>query len=280
MLNYYNDKGYEMFKPMNSKTVKVTYQQKDFELSTKLKEYSREFTVFIHGLGCTKESFDDVWNFTSLFKDFSLLTFDLIGFGDSSQPKDFSYTMEDQAEICKVLLDEFKPDKVHIVAHSMGGAVGLLLAEKIGDTAASFMNIEGNLISEDCGPLSRKATSVSFDEFNKRVFNELKSAVRLSGDKSSQLWATWCEKSDALAYYKTSRSLVEWSESGNLLKKFKALKTNKAYFYGVKNSQMEIVDRLHPIRKISISNSGHFPMVDNPQEFYLTLAETLRIKQA
>ena len=30
MLKYYNDKGYEMFKPMNSNTVKVTYQQKDF----------------------------------------------------------------------------------------------------------------------------------------------------------------------------------------------------------------------------------------------------------
>ena len=63
MLKFHSDKGYEMFKPINSKTIKVTYQQKDFELSAKLKEYSREFIVFIHGLGCNKESFVDVWNF-------------------------------------------------------------------------------------------------------------------------------------------------------------------------------------------------------------------------
>ena len=147
---------------MSSKTIKINCKQKDFELSLKLREYSREFIIFIHGLGCTKESFDDLWNFTALFKDLSLLTFDLVGFGNSSRPKDFSYTMEDQAEICKVLLDTFKPDKVHLVAHSMGGAIGLILAENIRDKAASFINIEGNLISEDCGPLSRKATSASF----------------------------------------------------------------------------------------------------------------------
>ena len=265
---------------MDSQKVKLTYQQKDFELSIKLRNGSRKLIIFIHGLGCTKESFDYLWNFTELFKGVSLLTVDLIGFGNSSRPKDFSYSMEDQAELCKVLLDNFNPDKVHIVAHSMGGVIGLLLAEKIGNAVASFMNIEGNLISEDCGPLSRKPKSVSLKEFNNRIFNELKSTIALSRDKSSKLWLTWCEQSDALAYYKTSISLVEWSESGNLLRKFKELKVNKAYFYGAKNSQMKIMDRLQTIRKISISNSGHFPMIDNPKEFYATLAEALRTRQA
>jgi pimeloyl-ACP methyl ester carboxylesterase len=263
------------FELMDSRTIKTTCQQKNFELSIKLKNGSREFIVFIHGLGCTKESFDTLWNYTELFKHFSLLTFDLAGFGDSSRPKDFSYTMEDQAEICKVMLDTFKPDKVHIVAYSMGGAIGLLLAEKIGDKAASFINIEGNLISEDCGPLSRKTIHASFDEFNSRVFNKLKSAVGSSGDKNAKLWLKWCDRSDALAYYKTSKSLVDWSESGNLLKKFEALKINKAYFYGAQNFQMKVLDRLQSIRKISISNSGHFLMIDNPQEFYSTLAVVL-----
>ena len=165
--------------------------------------------------------------------------------------------------------------KIHIVAHSMGGAVGVLLAEKIGERIASFINVEGNLISEDCGPLSRKSISVSFEEFNTREFDELKSLVRMSRDKSSKLWLLWCEKSDSLAYYKTSRSLIECSASGNLLKIFEKLKVNKAYLYGSKNSEMKIIDRLHTIRKIPISYSGHFCMIDNPKEFYSTLAEIL-----
>ena len=264
---------------MDSKMITISYQQKNFELSTQLRDGSRELIIFIHGLGCTKESFDNLWDFTGLFKGFSLLAFDLPGFGNSSRPEDFSYTMEDQAEVCKVLLDRFKPAKIHIVAHSMGGAVGLLLAEKIGEMVASFINVEGNLISEDCGPLSRKSISVSFEEFNAREFDELKSLVRMSRDKSSKLWLSWCEKSDSLAYYKTSRSLIEWSENGNLLKIFEKLKVNKAYLYGAKNSEMKIIDRLHTIRKIPISHSGHFCMIDNPKEFYSTIAEILSTRR-
>jgi pimeloyl-ACP methyl ester carboxylesterase len=260
---------------MDSKTFTVTYQQKDFALSTQVKGDGNDWIMFIHGLGCTQESFYTLWDFTELFKGFSLLTFDLPGFGNSSRPEEFSYTMEDQAGICKALLDKFKADKVHIVAHSMGGAVGLLLAEKIGKRTASFINIEGNLLSEDCGPLSRKPISVSFQEFSEQEFDELKSLVRMSRDESSKLWLTWCEKSDALAYYKTSKSLVEWSESGNLLKIFEELKVNKAYFYGARDSEMKIIDKLRTIRKIPISHSGHFCMIDNPREFYSTLAEIL-----
>ncbi len=260
---------------MHSKIIKIPYQHKEFELSIKFKEGSENLIIFIHGLGCAKESFDDLWDFTGLFEGFSLLTFDLLGFGDSSRPKEFSYTMQDQAEICKVLLDTLKPDKVHIVSHSMGGAIGLLLAERTREKTASFINIEGNLISEDSGPLSRKPIRVSFEEFEKRVFNELKSFVGRSRDRSSQLWVRWYEKSDILAYHRSSRSLVEWSDGGNLLKKFEELNVNKVYVYGEKNSRLKVLDKLHKIRKISISKSGHFPMIDNPEKFYSILSEVL-----
>ena len=260
---------------MHSKILKIPHQHKEFEISIKFKEGSGNLIIFVHGLGCAKESFDDLWDFTGLFKDFSLLTFDLPGFGDSSRPTDFSYTMQDQAEICKALLDTLKPEKVHIVAHSMGGAIGLLLAEKAREKTASFINIEGNLISEDSGPLSRKPMRVSFEEFEKRVLNELKSFVGRSRDRSSQLWLRWYEKSDVLAYHRSSLSLVEWSDSGNLLKKFEGLKINKAYVYGEKNSRLKVLDTLQKIRKISISKSGHFPMIDNPEEFYSILYEVL-----
>jgi len=262
---------------MDSKTVTVTYQQKDFVLSTQVMDGNSECIMFIHGLGCAKESFDTLWDFKDLFKGCSLLTFDLPGFGNSSRPEDFSYTMEDHAGVCKALLNRFKPQKVHIVGHSMGGAVGLLLAEKIEKGIASFINVEGNLISEDCGPLSRKPLKVSFEEFNNKVFNKLKSAVRMSKDQGSTLWLTWCEKADIFAYYYTSRSLVEWSESGKLLTIFKKLKANKAYIYGAYNSEMKIFDRLNRIRQIPISHSGHFCMINNPKEFYTTLTEVLKI---
>jgi hypothetical protein len=98
----------------------------------------------------------------------------------------------------------------------------------------------------------------------------------MSKDQGSTLWLAWCGKADIFAYYHTSRSLVEWSESGKLLTIFEGLKANKAYIYGAHDSEMSILDRLHSIRQIPISHSGHFCMIDNPREFYTTLAEVLK----
>lgn len=37
----------------------------------------------------------------------------------------FSYKMEDQASVCAEVVKKISSEKVHIIAHSMGGAIGL-----------------------------------------------------------------------------------------------------------------------------------------------------------
>jgi len=70
--------------------------------------------------------------------------------------------------------------------------------------------------------------------------------------------------------------LLEWSESNELLEKFLNLKINKAYLYGVENSDMPVLKILEDkVKLIQISNSGHFMMLDNPIEFYNTLIKTI-----
>ena len=157
----------------------------------------------------------------------------------------------------------------------MGGAIGLLLAEKLSNKLISFTNIEGNLVSEDCGLLSRKTISVSFEEFKKNVFAELKSEIKELNNKSSKLWLEWIEKSNTLAFYSSSGSLVKWSDSRKLLAKFKNLKTKNVYFYGDKNSEMKVLNELGNMRKIEIYNSGHFVMNDNPEQFYTRLGDLI-----
>ncbi len=71
---------------MNSKTFKINYNEKQLETSVNYKESGKEVIVFIHGLGCSKESFDAAFDFPQ-FNDFSLLAVDLVGFGDSSKPQ-------------------------------------------------------------------------------------------------------------------------------------------------------------------------------------------------
>jgi pimeloyl-ACP methyl ester carboxylesterase len=58
--------------------------------------------LLLHGLGCSKESYRDIW-FRDEFNDYSIISLDLIGFGGSSKSDKFSYKMEDHASVCALV---------------------------------------------------------------------------------------------------------------------------------------------------------------------------------
>jgi pimeloyl-ACP methyl ester carboxylesterase len=250
---------------MKKKIFNISYHGGVFELAARHRSAGSDLIFFIHGLGCSKESFEDVFGL-SQFTDFQLLAVDLVGYGDSSKPRDFTYSMEDQARLLGLLLQNITHSRIHIVAHSMGGAIGLLLKEDLRNELASFVNIEGNMIGEDCGLVSRKTTTVSFEEFRDNIFDRIR-------NNGPEPWKELSVKSDALGFYRSCESLVEWSDSGKLLDMYLHLETTKAYVYGEQNADMEILERLGDARKIAIPGSGHFVMNDNPAEFYRRLYE-------
>jgi hypothetical protein len=98
----------------------------------------------------------------------------------------------------------------------MGGAISLLLIEKIPSKIISFTNLEGNLIGEDC-TFSREAIKYSLEDFEKN-FKNFKSKIKDTKDlassttPSNKLFYRWLSKSNPYAFYKSSQSLVKWSE--------------------------------------------------------------------
>ena len=230
---------------------------------------SPDLILFLHGLACSGDSFRNLFDH-SYFPNASLLVPDLIGFGQSSKPDDFSYTMEDQAVLCERLLDIFPAQRLHIVAHSMGNAIALLFTQNIFSKVQSFANLEGNLISEDCGLLSRGIIEVSFQEYQKRNFrSHLYEFARHSQLRFNQTTAN--------AVYKSAESLVKWSDSGELLTRYFNLKCKKCYFWGEENSEMPVLKKLTSLKTIMIPNSGHGMMTDNPEAFYNELVKFIGI---
>ncbi|MFH1998090.1 MAG: alpha/beta hydrolase [Planctomycetota bacterium] len=254
---------------MNSTTVDIAVYGSNLEIALAYSKASDDLVLFIHGLGCCKESFESVWDRKD-YRDYSLLAIDLAGFGESSKTKSFSYSMEAQAKVCEEVLKRFSFARLHIVAHSMGNAVGLLLPEYLIGITASFANVEGNLIAEDCGLVSRKTISVPFDAFEKDYLPYF--VTQFQNEKHHHIRL---DKTTAHAFYRSSKSLVEWSDSGQLLDRFLSLPCAKAYFHGDQNANLKTLPLLGTLNRESITGSGHFMMNDNADEFYSKLLKHL-----
>lgn len=232
-----------------------------YNISAAVQERGEELVLFLHGLGCGKSAFIPAFA-DPRFDKFTLFAPDGIGFGDSDKSLDFSYSVEDQAAVLASALDKISFHSLHIVAHSYGNAVALLLPTIILDRVKTFINAEGNLIAEDCGIVSRKISSYEFPDFEVNCFPEM-----VQQEPSGPGYFEF-DKMLPYAFWRGARSLVNWSDSGDLLQKFNALDCYKEYFYGDQSRDMAILSQLGKVPQIEIKNSGHFMSADNPKQFF------------
>ncbi len=251
--------------------INLVYRGVSLGVSYDLRRGGKGSIVFIHGLGACKDCFRDVWGFPG-YGRYTILTFDLPGFGGSDRPREFSYSMEDQAAVSRLLVQELGLKQINLVGHSMGGAIGLLLAAEIRPDAASYICLEGNLISEDCTG-SRAAVSYSLADFEREGFQALKSNI---SDSADALFTGCLSRSDPHAFYRSSESLVKWSDSGKLLELFLELEVKKSYIFGELNKNAPVVRRLTSVPKLMIPSAGHAMMTDNPRRFYKDLLGLLQ----
>ncbi len=246
------------------------------ELATLKRSGGGDLIVFLHGLGCVKENFADLW-LASELAEASLLAVDLPGHGASHGLPRCAWSMEGMAECVAELLQRHRlaNHRVHLVVHSMGGAVGLLLAQRTDLQVASFINVEGNLIASDCGLLSRRTAEMDAVEFRNGKFQKLKASARRSDDPIVRKWAGWMETCDADALHACARSVVEWSDTGRLLEMFASLTVPRIYVYGDKSANPEALARLDAIPIRMIEDCGHFISVEKPVELAGAIARTM-----
>jgi pimeloyl-ACP methyl ester carboxylesterase len=246
--------------PPTERVFPLSSEGKDVAVRSLFRPGSADLIVFLHGFGCSKDSFHDVWHHRIL-GEYSILCLDFIGFGNSDKPKDFSYSLESHAEVLEAVLKQVDNDPIHLVAHSMGGAVALLLPQERVDSLASFSNVEGNLLTLPSPAGERRQASVP------------RRPKDLSMLQRSQALAL------DIALRQTGSSLAQWSKGGGLLKRFQQAKCRKAYFYGDDKGELRLKSELRDCNPIQIRSAGHFVMNDNPSEFYRQLSPFMESKK-
>jgi len=247
--------------------VPVAWQGGEMEMACRYRQGGGQSTlVLLHGLGCSQRSFAGLWRHGG-FAHGAVLTLDLPGFGDSDRPEAFSYKLEDHAAACLELLGQLQVGRVHLLGHSMGGAVAVLLAVLLHRQRrlASLIGVESTLIAEDCG-VSRVVSGMTRKHFERQFFPEFKTrtpplhraylALELAADH---------------AFYRSADSLWSWARSEKLLGRLLELPVPKLFLYGRRNKNLPVLERLEGVERRAIADSGHFPMNENPSEFYDTL---------
>lgn len=241
-------------------------------VSTRQRIISDDLILFVHGLGCTKESFHKAFESPKLC-NYSICSFDLIGFGASDKPKDFSYDLHLQADLLVKVARKLDVNRLHIVGHSMGGAIGILATKQL-PNLVSFVNVEGNLISEDAGLVSRQVAEQTEKKFLESGFDKFIESLQKTNESDLLSWAEWSLQSDPQAFYRSACSLVKWSDSGRLFPLFQSI-NKKAYIHGDKSSYQHLEQYLSNTKRYSISGSGHFMMVNNAEGFYNCISQWL-----
>lgn len=95
-----------------------------------------ETLVLIHGFAGDKDNFTRIARF--LTPHYRVICPDLPGFGDASRDPGASYTMVEQAERLRALLDQIAPGPVHLGGNSMGGFIAAQFAASHPERVASL----------------------------------------------------------------------------------------------------------------------------------------------
>ncbi len=227
---------------------------------------SPDLWLLVHGLGCSKKSFSGAWEHPGL-RDQSLLALDLPGFGRSPRPAEYSYVLEQHAGFLASLIDAHASRRVHLVAHSMGGTASLLLPARSLARLDNLILVEARLLLDSCG-VATEAASYDFDGFIRDYLPKFRRRVRQDPRVSFD-----ADHADPTGFYRSAQSLVRWAGSGEMVERFLAAPCPTWFVYGVDNSHLGELDLLPRESQIGIRDAAHFPMHDNPGEFYSSIAK-------
>ena len=241
---------------------------REHRLSVRWRDEGDELVLFVHGLGCSKDSWAEAWQQPEL-RGYSLLAPDLPGFGFSDSPEGYTHDLSEYASIIHALIDNHASRRIHLVAHSMGGAVVLLLPPRVLSRLASLVLVEGRMFSSSCG-LAAETRGLSAEEFSANVF------PRIYGRKSGYRTATYdLDRADPLALYGAAQSLLSWTKKTDLFVKFTEADCPKYFFYGDMNQHLEELRQLDPEVCVMIEDAAHFPMNEAPTAFYARLRQLM-----
>ncbi|MFI1765742.1 alpha/beta fold hydrolase [Streptomyces sp. NPDC020800] len=223
--------------------------------------------VYLHGLGSMSAVYHaHIASHPGLAGRRSLFV-DLPGHGISDRPEHFGYTLDEHAEAVAVALDQAEVTGAELVAHSMGGAVAIVLAHRRPDLVARLVLAEANL---DAFPPATAASSGiaahGEDEFVQEQYARVLAAV-------GPLWAATMRLADPRALHRSAVGLRRGSDPV-MRTMLGGLAIERVYLQGEHSGELPGREDLEAagVRVVTVPGAGHNVMFDNPDAFVAAVA--------
>ncbi|WP_395572291.1 alpha/beta fold hydrolase [Streptomyces sp. BK79] len=192
---------------------------------------------------------------------------DLPGHGISDRPERFGYTLDDHADALAAVLDAAGLTGAELVAHSMGGAVAVVLAHRRPELVSRLVLTEANL---DAAPPPTAGSSAiaayGEDEFVDGGHARVLAAV-------GPRWAATMRLADPRALHRSAVGLRRGSEPV-MRAILEALPVERVYLQGGLSGELAGRKALEAagVRVVTVPGAGHNVMLDRPDAFAAAVA--------
>ncbi|MHA5053445.1 alpha/beta fold hydrolase [Streptomyces sp. SD15] len=224
--------------------------------------------VFVHGLGSVSTVYHAHIAARPELVGRRTLFVDLPGHGISDRPENFGYSLEEHADALAAALDEAEVTGAELVAHSMGGAVAIVLAHRRPDLVSRLVLTEANL--DPHPPVTAGSGGIASYEEEDYVENGGHARVL---DKVGPSWAATMRLADPRALHRTATGLARGTYP-TMRHMLEELTMDRVYLQGELSGEPAGREGLEAagVRMVIVPGAGHNVMFDNPDAFAAEVA--------
>ncbi|MFF8995688.1 alpha/beta fold hydrolase [Streptomyces sp. NPDC014983] len=226
--------------------------------------------VYLHGLGSMSAAYHAHIAARPELAGRRSLFLDLPGHGLSDRPRHFGYTLEQHADAVAAALDTAEVRGAELIAHSMGGAVAIVLAHRRPELVSRLVLAEANL--DAFPPLSAGSSAIATyeeDEFVEEGYARVLEAV-------GPVWAATMRLADPRALHRSAVGLRRGSDPV-MRTILEGLGVDRVYLQGEKSGELQDRGLLEEagVRVLTVTGAGHNIMFDDPDAFAAAVAGNL-----
>ena len=221
------------------------------------------------------------------FRSVDVLAPDLLGYGEYASFPTHDLTLQDQADHLANWLQDSVHDPVPVVGHSVGGAVGLLLAHAYPSLVASYVSVEGNMTLKDAfwsAELSRKPddeVASIVDSYRHNLRGWISDAGVEPTERSLDIARSWIDHQPPSTIKAQAKAVVEATNTPTYLNKLRELlqRGHAVHLVAEERSRPDWDVPAWVEQQASsmttIKGRGHLMMLESPEEFADTILRVL-----